>query len=75
MPISIVPTVQRAIMIQGSYVGNPQELREVVALAKAGKLKPLPVEKRPAGRISETLDQLKAGTLIGRVVAVMAVMD
>ncbi len=70
--ISIVPTVQRAIMIQGSYVGNPQELREVVALAKAGKIKPLPLEMRPAARISETLDQLKAGTLIGRVVASMA---
>ncbi len=67
--ISIVPTVQRAIMIQGSYVGNPQELREVVALAKAGKIKPLPLETRSADKISETLDQLKAGTLVGRVVA------
>jgi D-arabinose 1-dehydrogenase-like Zn-dependent alcohol dehydrogenase len=71
VPISIVPTVQRAIMIQGSYVGSPQELREVVALARAGKLKALPLETRPAARISETLDQLKAGTLIGRVVAAM----
>jgi D-arabinose 1-dehydrogenase-like Zn-dependent alcohol dehydrogenase len=69
--ISIVPTVQRAIMVQGSYVGSPQELREIVALAKAGKIKPLPLETRPAERISETLDQLKAGTLIGRVVAKM----
>jgi D-arabinose 1-dehydrogenase-like Zn-dependent alcohol dehydrogenase len=69
--LSIVPTVQRAIMIQGSYVGNPAELREVVALAKAGKIKPLPIETRPPQQISETLDQLKAGTLIGRVVAQM----
>lgn len=70
--LSIVPTVQRAITIQGSYVGNPQELREVVELARAGKLKPMPIETRPAGRISESLDQLKAGTLIGRVVAEFA---
>ena len=69
--ISLVPTVQRAIMIQGSYVGSPKELREVVALAQAGKIKALPVEKRSPERISETLDQLKAGTLIGRVVAQM----
>ena len=68
---SLVPQVQRAITIQGSYVGNPQELREVVALAKAGKIKPLPLEIRSAERISESLDQLKAGTLIGRVVAKM----
>ena len=72
IPLSIVPTIQRAITIQGSYVGSPQELREVVALAQAGTLKALPVEKRPAARISETLDQLKAGSLIGRVVAEMA---
>ena len=52
-------------------MGSPQELREVVALAKAGKLKALPLETRPAERISETLDQLKAGSLIGRVVAEM----
>ena len=69
--ISIVPTIQRAILIQGSYVGSPQELREVVALARSGKIKPLPVELRTAERISETLDQLKAGSLIGRVVAQM----
>jgi D-arabinose 1-dehydrogenase-like Zn-dependent alcohol dehydrogenase len=69
--ISIVPTVQRAIMIQGSYVGSPQELREVVALAKAGKIKPLPLETRDGASISETLDQLKAGTLVGRVVAAL----
>jgi D-arabinose 1-dehydrogenase-like Zn-dependent alcohol dehydrogenase len=71
VPLSIVTTIQRAISIQGSYVGSLQELREVVALAQAGKISPLPVEERPATRISETLDQLKAGTLIGRVVARM----
>ena len=69
--LSIVPTIQRAITIQGTYVGNPQELREVVALAASGKLKRIPVALRPADRISETLDQLKAGGLIGRVVAEM----
>jgi D-arabinose 1-dehydrogenase-like Zn-dependent alcohol dehydrogenase len=67
--LSVVPTVQRAITIQGSYVGSPQELREVVALAKAGKIKPLPLETRGGSSISTTLDQLKAGTLVGRVVA------
>lgn len=70
--VSIVPTIQRAILIQGSYVGSLQELREVVALAKAGKIKPLPLERRAAEKISETLDQLKAGSLIGRVVAQLA---
>jgi D-arabinose 1-dehydrogenase-like Zn-dependent alcohol dehydrogenase len=70
--LSLVGTVQRAMSIQGSYVGNPQELREVVALAQAGKLKPIPLEKRPLAEVSRTLDELKAGKVIGRVVAEIA---
>jgi D-arabinose 1-dehydrogenase-like Zn-dependent alcohol dehydrogenase len=70
--LSMVGTVQRALTVQGSYVGNPQELREVVALAREGKLKPIPVETRPMTDISRTLDELKAGTVIGRVVAEIA---
>ena len=69
IPLSLVPMAQRAITIQGSYVGDVQELREVVALAQSGKLKPIPTETRAMDQISPTLDQLKAGTVIGRVVA------
>ena len=70
--LSMVGTVQRALTVQGSYVGNPQELREVVALARSGKLKPIPIEKRPMSEVSRTLDELKAGTVVGRVVAEIA---
>jgi D-arabinose 1-dehydrogenase-like Zn-dependent alcohol dehydrogenase len=69
IPLSMVATVQRALTVQGSYVGNVEELRQVVELARTGKLKPIPVQKRPASEISRTLDELKAGTVIGRVVA------
>jgi alcohol dehydrogenase/propanol-preferring alcohol dehydrogenase len=62
------PIAQRAIGIVGSYVGNLQELREVVALAKEGKLKPTPVELRPIEEVNRTLDELKAGKIVGRVV-------
>jgi D-arabinose 1-dehydrogenase-like Zn-dependent alcohol dehydrogenase len=51
----------------GSYVGNLQEQRELVALAQSGKLKPTPVETRPATEVNRTLDELKAGRIIGRV--------
>ncbi len=69
IPLSVVPLIQRAITIQGSYVGTVAELKEVVALARAGKLKTIPIEKRPLADVSLTLDQLKAGAIIGRVVA------
>ena len=62
------PIAQRAIGIVGSYVGNLQELREVVALAQSGKLKATPVETRPIREVNRSLDELKAGKVLGRVV-------
>lgn len=62
------PIAQRAIGIIGSYVGNLQELKEVVALAKKRKLRSAPVETRPAERANEALEDLKAGRVLGRVV-------
>jgi len=62
------PFAQRAISLSGSYVGNLQELKEVVALAKKKKLKPAPIETRPAERANESLEDLKAGRVVGRVV-------
>jgi D-arabinose 1-dehydrogenase-like Zn-dependent alcohol dehydrogenase len=62
------PIAQRAIGIVGSYVGSLQELKEVVALAKKGKLRPAPVETRPASETNAALEDLKAGRVLGRIV-------
>jgi D-arabinose 1-dehydrogenase-like Zn-dependent alcohol dehydrogenase len=62
------PIAQRAIGIVGSYVGNLQELKEVVALAKKKKIKPMPIEVRPADQASAALEELKEGRILGRVV-------
>ncbi len=64
----LVPIAQRAIGIVGSYVGNLQELKEVVALAKKKKLKALPVEMRDAGQANRALEDLHAGRVVGRIV-------
>jgi D-arabinose 1-dehydrogenase-like Zn-dependent alcohol dehydrogenase len=67
-----LPTVtlaQRALTIQGSYVGSLPELREVVELAKTGRLQPLPLSTCSVDEISGVLDQLKLGQVHGRVVA------
>jgi len=45
-----------------------QELKEVVALAKKGKLKASPIEVRPAEQANAALEDLKAGRVVGRVV-------
>ncbi len=62
------PFAQRAIGIVGSYVGNLQELKEVVALAKRKKLKATPVSTRPASEVNPVLQDLKAGKVLGRMV-------
>jgi D-arabinose 1-dehydrogenase-like Zn-dependent alcohol dehydrogenase len=66
--LPLPPIAQRAVAVMGSYVGNLQELKEVVALAKKHKLKPAPVATRPADEVNQILESLKAGQVLGRVV-------
>lgn len=66
MPLMTFPS--QAITIQGNFVGNPIELRELVDLAKSGKLRPIPVEVRPKSEASRTLQELRDGKITGRVV-------
>jgi D-arabinose 1-dehydrogenase-like Zn-dependent alcohol dehydrogenase len=68
IPLSLVGTIMRAITIQGSHLGSLAELKAVVELARKGKLKPIPIQKRPLSEVSCTLDELKAGMIVGRVV-------
>ena len=60
--------IERAISIIGSYVGSLPDLKELMALVKAGKVQPIPVTERPLARVAETLDDLRAGKVVGRVV-------
>jgi D-arabinose 1-dehydrogenase-like Zn-dependent alcohol dehydrogenase len=69
IPLSVGATILRAITVQGSHLGSVEELRALVALAQAGKITPIPIEKRPLSEVSRILDELKAGGIIGRVVA------
>ncbi len=66
--LPLPPIAQRAVAVMGSYVGNLQELKAVVALAKKKKLKPTPLSTRPADELNAILDNLKAGKVLGRVV-------
>ena len=66
VPLPMMAT--RALTVQGSYVGNPKELRELVALAQAGKLKPLPVTEVPQSQAFDALMRLKDGRVNGRII-------
>jgi D-arabinose 1-dehydrogenase-like Zn-dependent alcohol dehydrogenase len=69
IPLSIGSTILRAIAIQGSHLGSVEELKAVVTLARAGRIKPIPIQTRPVAEVSRTLDELKAGRIVGRAVA------
>ena len=71
IPLSLVATIQRALTIQGSHLGTVDELKQVVALAREGRLQPIPIQNRPLSEVSRALDALKAGTIVGRVVVEM----
>ncbi len=67
--LSIAGSILRATTVQGSHLGSVDELKAVVALARQGKIKPIPIQTRPLAQVSQTLDELKAGSVVGRVVA------
>ncbi len=62
----------RALTIQGSYVGNPKDLRELVALAQGGALPKLPITKVPQSHANEALMRLRNGQVTGRIVLTAA---
>src|SRR5262245_8689348 len=66
LPVPMFPL--RALTVMGSYVGSPTEAREMLELVKAGRIAPIPVETRPLAETSRSLDDLRAGRIVGRVV-------
>ena len=64
-----IPTFPgRPYSIVGSYTGPLGETREMMELVKTGKIAPIPVEMRPLDQADKTLNQLREGTIVGRVV-------
>ena len=58
----------KALTIQGSYVGNPKELRELVQLANEGAVPALPVTIVPQHEANDALMRLRDGNVIGRLI-------
>jgi alcohol dehydrogenase/propanol-preferring alcohol dehydrogenase len=58
----------KAITIQGSYVGNLRETRELLDLVRAKKIPPIPVTPMPLAKANEALVDLQKGRLVGRAV-------
>lgn len=70
LTLSLASLIFRPRAVQGTLTGNPQHLRDVVALARSGKLKPIPVTVMPRDQVNEALQMLNDGRVNGRVVLV-----
>lgn len=66
LPIATLPL--RPMTLQGSYVGSLAELRELVATANAKGVPKIPIDKRPLEAAQQSLEDLRAGRVVGRVV-------
>jgi D-arabinose 1-dehydrogenase-like Zn-dependent alcohol dehydrogenase len=68
VPLATIPL--RAISIIGTLTGSLDETKEVIKLAKTGKINPIPIEERPMAKASKSLDDLRNGSTIGRVILI-----
>ncbi|BAT60965.1 alcohol dehydrogenase [Variibacter gotjawalensis] len=64
-PVPIFPF--KAVAIEGSIVGSLEETHEMLALAKSGKVAHVPIINRPLSAAQESLDDLRNGKILGRV--------
>jgi D-arabinose 1-dehydrogenase-like Zn-dependent alcohol dehydrogenase len=66
MPLPMLPLRQLAIL--GCFVGSIPEARELVELARSGKIRTIPISTRPLAEADAALADLRAGRVLGRLV-------
>jgi len=66
IPTPYIPT--RAMTIQGSYTGSLTEMEELISLLRDAPTPYMPVHLRPLDSVNQSLDDLKCGHVVGRVV-------
>jgi D-arabinose 1-dehydrogenase-like Zn-dependent alcohol dehydrogenase len=66
LPVPMFPL--RELTLSGSYVGSLAEARELMALVRSGRIRPIPVDERPLSKANAALDDLRAAGVTGRVV-------
>jgi D-arabinose 1-dehydrogenase-like Zn-dependent alcohol dehydrogenase len=70
MSLSVPLLAIRSVTIEGSYIGSPQELRELIALIQATRMPVVPIDRRRLADANAALQDLRDGRVIGRVVMI-----
>ncbi|MGA2944490.1 MAG: alcohol dehydrogenase catalytic domain-containing protein [Xanthobacteraceae bacterium] len=58
----------KAMTIEGTLTGTLAEARELLDLARSGKIAPIPTRERPFAEAQAALDDLRNGRVVGRTV-------
>src|SRR2546421_3597159 len=66
--LPMVQWIYKRMTIEGFMVGTLAEAHELMALARAGKIKPTPMKEEPMGDVQKWIDELRAGKVVGRIV-------
>jgi alcohol dehydrogenase, propanol-preferring len=66
MPVAMFAI--KAMAIEGTLTGTLAEARELIELARAGKIAQLTTRERPLEEAQASLDDLRAGRVVGRTV-------
>ncbi len=67
-PWSLPLIAMRAITIQGNYVGNLNELTELLDLVRRKRVPPIPIVPTPLDNVNQMLQSLRQGKVLGRVI-------
>jgi len=68
IPIPFIP--MNARVIQGSYVGSLEDMTELMAMVREGRIAPIEISERPLAEANQALADLRAGKVRGRQVLV-----
>jgi alcohol dehydrogenase len=66
--LPMVQWIYKRMTIEGFMVGTLAEGRDLMTLARAGKIKPTPMREEPMGDVQKWIDELRAGKVVGRIV-------
>ena len=59
---------QKAMTVRGSHVGNSPQLRKIIDMVRSGKIKQMPIDRRPLSEINQAVHDLENGKVTGRIV-------
>jgi len=65
--LPMVQWIYKRLTVEGFMVGTLEEGKELMALARAGKVKPTPIREEPMADVQKWIDELRAGRVVGRI--------